>query len=211
MHALCLISGGIDSPAALALALEQGHKVTALHFSHYPLGDKRQEDKSRKIIKDLSKKFNAEIKFIVAPHGKSLTEIIRNADRNYSCVLCRRMMLRVAERIAEKEGCDCLLTGESLGQVASQTLDNLKAEETACNIIVARPLLGMDKLEIEEIAKKHGTYADSIQPGTCCEAIPDKPVTKGKADLVENNESNLDLSFLVDNSVQGVKEEVIGG
>jgi thiamine biosynthesis protein ThiI len=117
-------------------------------------------------------------------------------------------MLRVAEAVAKKEGADALLTGESLGQVASQTLKNLRVEEDAVNIPILRPLIGLDKVEIEGVAKQIGTYDTSIMPGSCCTTIPDKPATQAKLDSVLEAEGKLRIEELVENSIKGA--EVIG-
>jgi len=147
---LSLVSGGIDSAVASVLALEQGLDIEILHFETRPLGNARGLEKTKKLARLLEKKFGKKIKVMVAPHGPTLFEIAKNCERKYACVLCRRMMMRIASRIAKKQGCSALLTGESLGQVASQTLFNLNAEHSASKMPIMRPLLGMDKLEIEE-------------------------------------------------------------
>ena len=102
----------------------------------------------------------------------------------YTCVLCKRQMYRVAEEVAREEGAKGIVTGESLGQVASQTTDNLFVIDQACSIPVYRPLIGMDKVEIEEIARKIGTYEASILPVKSCQAVPKKPITKAKLEDV---------------------------
>ena len=206
---LSLVSGGIDSAVASALALEQGLELVILHFDTIPLGNTRGKEKTEKLAKHLAKKFGKEIKICVVPHGENLFAIAKNCNRKYGCVICRRMMLRVAEKVAEKEGALALLTGESLGQVASQTLFNLNAEHSALGIPVIRPLLGMDKLEIERLAKGFETFETSILPSACC-SIPVKPSTKATQKRIEEEEKGLEIGALLENSLKNIKCRTIG-
>lgn len=201
-----LLSGGIDSPVALALALEQGCEAVAVHFQNYPFSDRKGEEKAKTIAGILAKRFKTKIKFVLAPHGETHKAILQNCETRYSCVLCRRFMLRIASKIAEQENASALLTGESLGQVASQTLHNLAAEKAAATVPVLRPLLGLDKIEIEKLAKKFGTYNKSIEPGLCCSAVPEKPATQARKEAIEENEKKLDVNALVEKASE--KKEV---
>jgi thiamine biosynthesis protein ThiI len=205
---IALVSGGIDSAVASALALQQGMGLVMLHFDTKPLGNTRGIEKTEKLARHLALKFGKKIKVCVVPHGETLFEIARKCGRKYSCVLCRRMMLRVAEKVARREKASALLTGESLGQVASQTLFNLNAEHSAVKIPVMRPLLGMDKLEIEKLAKGFGTFETSILPSACCQ-IPVKPATKATGDIIAGEEKKLDIEKLAGNSLKGIKCQTI--
>ncbi|MCG2827401.1 MAG: tRNA 4-thiouridine(8) synthase ThiI, partial [Thermoplasmatales archaeon] len=118
------------------------------------------------------------------------------------CVLCKRMMLRIGEKIAKTENADGLVTGESLGQVASQTLENIYVTNNAVKIPVLRPLIGFDKIEIEKIAKETGLYEISIIPCLPCSAVPKKPSTMAKLKNVLNEEERIDISALVEDSVR---------
>jgi len=187
-----LVSGGIDSAAAVSLALEQGLEVVALHYSTAPFADERAEEKTVELVRHLEKRFGKSIKLVAVPFGKALGEIAKNCDRKLNCVLCRRMMLRIGEKVAKAEKADALLSGESLGQVASQTLKNMNAEAGAASVPVIRPLLGMDKLEIEAIAKRFGTFEISTMPSSCC-SIPEKPATSARKRQVEEEEKNLSV------------------
>lgn len=207
---IVLVSGGIDSPVAAALALGQGIKVELLHFCNMPFSDEETEKKVERIVKHLAKRFGKKIRLITAQHGRDLTEIGRNCERKLNCVLCRRMMFRVAGRIAKKRKADFLVTGESLGQVASQTLSNIASEVSSTGMNIARPLLGMDKLEIEKLAKKFGTYDISIGPGGCCTTVPEKPATKATRERAENEEKKLDVDGLAGEAVKGMKIREIG-
>jgi len=206
---LALVSGGVDSAVASALALEQGVELVMLHFETKPLGNTRGEEKTVKLAGLLGKKFGKKIKVCVVQHGPTLFAIAKNCDRKFGCVVCRRTMLRVASKIAKQEKCTALLTGESLGQVASQTLHNLNAEHGASELLVVKPLLGMDKLEIEKLAKAMGTFETSILPSACC-SIPVKPSTKATAARVEMEEKRLDLENVVEKCVKSKKCKTFG-
>ena len=211
MKVISLISGGIDSAVSTALALEQGHEVVSLHLSTVPFADEKSQKKTEQILSQLCEKFNVKMKLHVAPHGDSaLTEIAKNCDRKYNCVLCRRMMLRIGEKVAEEEKAGALLTGESLGQVASQTLPNLGAEFSAVKIPILRPLLGMDKIEIEKLARKYDTFEASILPSMCC-SLPEKPATKARIGIIENEEKKLNIEKLVEESLAGKRIIELGG
>ncbi|MCX6798570.1 MAG: 7-cyano-7-deazaguanine synthase [Candidatus Diapherotrites archaeon] len=188
--AIVLISGGIDSVVAAALALEQGLDVVALHYSTATAADNRAEKKTKMLVQHIATRFKKKIKLIVVPYGAVLQEIAGNCQRRLNCVLCKRMMMRIAVKIALREGADCLIMGDSLGQVASQTLSNLNAEHNAAKIAIIKPLLGMDKLEIERISRKFGTFELSIMPAACC-GIPDKPATAAKAGEAEAEEEKI--------------------
>lgn len=211
MKAIALISGGIDSPVATALALEGGAEVVCAHFSNAPYSSEKTEEKVFEILKHLAEKYRRKIKLYVVPHGANLTEISRKCERKFTCVLCRRMMLRISSRIAEKEKADALLTGESLGQVASQTLSNIAAEFSASELPILRPLLGMDKLEIERLAKGFGTFTASTKPAGCCEITPERPATKAGRGQIEEEEKKLDIEKMAQESMSNARIAEIAG
>lgn len=202
MKVVSLISGGIDSPVATYLMLKKDLEVIALHLDNRPFTDEKQMNKTIAQVEKLKEVTKKEIKTYVVPHGDNQLEFAKNCKRNLECVLCRRMMLRIAEKISEKEGAFAIVTGESLGQVASQTLRNIKVESQAISIPVIRPLIGFDKIEIEAIAKKIGTYEISILPGLCCTIVPDKPSTAAHLYRVLDEEKKVDIKSLLENCVK---------
>ncbi len=205
MKLISLISGGIDSPVATQLMLERGAEIVAVHFDNRPFSGDGQFNKTKSIIEYLEKLNEKEIKAFMLPHKESHIAFTKSCKRNLHCVLCRRMMLRIAERIAEMEDAKALLTGESLGQVASQTLRNINSESQAVEIPILRPLIGLDKLEIESIAKRIGTYEISIQPGACCDMVPKKPSTYSKLNFVLEEEKKVDIEGLMEDSLKGMQ------
>lgn len=205
LKVVSLVSGGIDSPVATHLLLKKGADVIAVHFDNRPFTDEKQLNKTLELIKTLEDLSGKKMKIYIVPHGPSQTAIARNAHRRYQCVLCRRMMYRIAERIAREEGAAAIATGESLGQVASQTLTNLKTEEQSIEIPVLRPLIGLDKVEIERIAKSIGTFEVSISPGLCCTIVPDKPSTQARLTAILEEEEKLDVESLVEDAVKGAE------
>lgn len=204
MKLISLISGGIDSPVATHMMLKKAIGIVAIHFDNRPFTDDGQFEKTKALIEHLERIHNTNIKTWVVPHKESHVAYARHCKRNLHCVLCRRMMLRVAERVAEREGARALLTGESLGQVASQTLRNIRTESQALSIPILRPLIGLDKLEIEDIAKSIGTYDISILPGMCCSIVPKKPSTYSRLGNVLEEEGKVEIEKLVEGSLDGM-------
>ena len=164
MKALLLLSGGIDSPVAGYLMQKKGYSIVPLHFSSEPITD----DASTKKCLELSKKLGFE-KMITVKIGKLLAELVNKCNHRLYYVLQRRMMLRIAEKVAKEHNCDSLITGDNLGQVGSQTLSNMVNITKAVSMPVHRPLLGFDKLEIIRVAEKIGTFELSKGPEICCE------------------------------------------
>jgi thiamine biosynthesis protein ThiI len=205
MKLAALISGGIDSPVAAHMLLSKGAELVAVHFDNRPFTDEKQIEKAKMLVHKLEELSERKIKLYLVPHGNALLEISKNTTRRFGCVICRRMMLRTAERIARRENADALLTGESLGQVASQTLRNIAAEEAAVEIPIIRPLIGLDKIEIERVAKEIGTYDTSIMPGSCCTFVPDKPATQARLESILEEESKIDIDELTRNAEKGAE------
>jgi thiamine biosynthesis protein ThiI len=206
---LCLVSGGIDSAVASYMMIKRGFDVTLLHLVNWPFSDKKNLTKAEAIAKLLKDFYGAPLKLYTAGHGSNQTDIMRNCDRHLTCVLCRRFMYRTAEQVALKEGCQAIVTGESIGQVASQTLRNLRAISTAVKIPILRPLIGLDKEEIMNIARKIGTYETSVSPGLCCTAVPSKPATSANPERVLREEGKLNIEEMMQRTLSSIEVKLI--
>jgi tRNA uracil 4-sulfurtransferase len=202
MRGVMLMSGGIDSPVALDLMLRQGHEMLAVHMDNRPFTDDSPMAKVNDHIELLRARYSQRIPLFVLPHGPTQITLMRTTDRHVGCVLCRRFMWRSAERIAEREGAQVLVTGEALGQVASQTLSNMRSATASVKLPIVRPLIGYDKHEIEDYARAIGTYEISIRPGLCCQAVPDRPATRSSLLQIEGEERVLDVDQMVDDVVR---------
>lgn len=197
-----LMSGGIDSPVALNYLLRQGHEVVAVHMDNRPFTDDSPLAKVVDHLAILRARYHQPIPMYVLPHGPTQITLMRTTDRHVGCVLCRRFMWRSAERIAEREGATFLATGEALGQVASQTLSNMRSATAAVRLPIVRPLIGFDKHEIEAVAKEIGTYEISTRPGVCCQAVPDKPATRSNLVQILGEETRIDVDQMIDDCVK---------
>ena len=190
---VCLVSGGIDSPVSMALAARE-FEILPLHLCLYPYTCEDSFLVAMKILGDLKKKVGFE-KVIVYPWSKILRKIMGGQDKSYACLECRRSMFKVAERVCEREGASGIITGESLGQKATQTLSNLWATSSGIKSPILRPLLGMDKLEIEQLSKKLGIWHE-VHAG-CCYATPKYPRTRSDPAAVDAMLKDLNLDDLI--------------
>ena len=197
-----LMSGGIDSPVALHFMLRQGHEMVAVHLDNRPFTDDSPLEKIVDHLQVLRVRYGQPIPLYVLPHGPTQVTLMRSTDRHVGCVLCRRFMWRGAERIAEREGATFLATGEALGQVASQTLSNMRSATSSVRLPIVRPLVGFDKAEIESVAKAIGTYGISTRPGVCCQAVPDKPATRTQLVQILGEEERIDVEAILDDCVR---------
>ncbi|MCD6477524.1 MAG: tRNA 4-thiouridine(8) synthase ThiI [Candidatus Aenigmarchaeota archaeon] len=189
-----LFSGGIDSAVAGWMLMKRGCTLIPLYIDTSPYTDSINLKRAKEVLKKLNEwSIGHKMKLITVKHGKFITEIVDKCKENLTCLLCKRMMYRVAEKIGEEWGAKAIVTGESLGQVASQTLDNINVLDQAINILVLRPLIGFDKEEIVDISRKIGTYESSILPSSGCSAVPRSPRTKGRLDEVLEEEKKLDI------------------
>lgn len=195
---IALLSGGIDSPVAAYRMMRRGCQVSFVHFHGAPFLDRRTQEKTREIVKLLTR-YQYTSRLYLVPFGEVQQEVVVNTPAPYRVLLYRRLMARIAEHLASLEGAKALVTGESLGQVASQTLENLTVIEEAVKLPLFRPLIGMDKEEITEQAKEIGTYEISIQPDQdCCTLfVPRHPATRATMDDIGRAEMTLDLDRLV--------------
>lgn len=210
--AMLMLSGGIDSPVAGYLTMKRGVEVEAVHFHSPPFTSERAKQK----VIDLSKKlsaFSGKVKLHIVPFTKIQQTIHDQVPENYTMTSTRRMMLRIADEIREKNEGLALVTGESLGQVASQTLESMQAINDVTNTPVLRPLIAMDKLEIIDIAQKIDTHDISILPyEDCCTIFtPPAPKTRPKKDKVTYYESFVDFDTLIKESVDGTETITIDG
>lgn len=195
---ICLISGGIDSPVASYLIAKRGAENVWLHFHSFPLVSQTSIEKVKQLGKTFLK-FQPKLKIYFFPFSQIQAEIKTKAWPKYLILLYRRAMLKIAEKIAKKENCKAIVTGESLGQVSSQTLENLKIIENGIKIPVLRPLIGMNKEEIIKISQKIGTFEISILPQEdCCTLfVPKHASGAGELKKIKNFEKNINLKQLI--------------
>jgi thiamine biosynthesis protein ThiI len=203
--AVALVSGGIDSPVAAWMMMKRGVEIVALFMDCRPLVDSRTIDRAMATVRVLSTWTNSPIKTMVAPYGDALIEFLKYGDHKLGCVLCKRLMIKVAERIAGEEKALGIVTGDSLGQVASQTLQNMYTIEEGIGLPIFRPLIGMDKTEIVDLAKMIGSYEASIQPANCCLGPPLHPETKATIAKVAYAEKSLEMEEMVEKSLAGIR------
>lgn len=205
MKLVSLLSSGIDSPVATYLISKKAIELIFLHGDIEPFTDKKEYQNFLKIAKQLKIIVKPGVKIYVVSHGENLDKYIRKCDSKYTCIFCKRMLLRYAEKIAEKEKAQAIVLGDSLGQVASQTLQNINVIDEAVDISVLRPLIGFDKQEIVDISKKIGLYDLSILPSKECTAVPNKPSTAAKIEKIVEQEKKLDIKNLVEKTVKDSK------
>jgi tRNA uracil 4-sulfurtransferase len=201
-----LLSGGIDSPVAAYRMMRRGLKLDFVHFHSYPLLSRASQDKARELAAHLTR-FQGRAKLFLVPFGLLQREIVARVRRPLRVVLYRRFMMRIASAIGSEIGAQTLVTGESLGQVASQTLENMQVIEQAATLPILRPLVGMDKNEIIELARRLDTFEISIIPDQdCCTLFtPRHPETHARLDEVEEAETNLDVQRMVTEAVSGAE------
>lgn len=206
---LTLMSGGIDSPAAAYLAAKRGVENIWLHFHSFPLVSNKSIEKTKELA-EVFLKYQPQLKVFYAPFSKIQMEIKAKIPEQYRILLYRRLMLKIAEEIAKEEGCAALVTGESLGQVSSQTLPNMEITEEAVKIPVLRPLVAYDKEEIISLAKKIGTYEISIKPQEdCCTLFtPKHPTAAGKMEEIKRLEKKIASKKLIAAVVKEMKAEL---
>ena len=206
-----LMSGGIDSPVAAYMMARRGLELRAVHFAAPPYTSELAESKVKMLTEKVSA-YAGRIELYIVPFTK-IQETIRDAcPEEYFTIIMRRLMMETAERIALKHGAKALVTGESLGQVASQTLYALACTDTAANMPVLRPLIGMDKNDIVETARKIDTFETSILPyEDCCTVFtPKHPNTKPHLEEVVKAQEAVDWSQMIEEAIENTKLEVIG-
>jgi thiamine biosynthesis protein ThiI len=204
--ATVLLSGGIDSPVAAWMMMKRGVEVEAVYFHSPPYTSERAKDKVVDLCKVLSQ-YGQRIKLHVVHFTDLQLEIYEKCPPKFTTIIMRRMMMKIAEKIAQKNGSMALITGESLGQVASQTIESLYVTNASVSMPIFRPLIGMDKTEIIDLAQKISTFEISIRPyEDCCTIfVPKHPATKPKLDKVIEAEEKMEYQKYIDN----FEEEVI--
>ncbi len=204
--ACVLISGGIDSPVASYMMAKRGLELTAVHFASPPYTSIRAEEKVVELLERVAK-YSGRIKMFTVPFTEIQEQIREKCKEDYFTIIMRRFMMEIAEEVARRNGCHALITGESLGQVASQTLKAIECTDNACDMPVFRPLIGMDKEEIISISRKIDTFEVSIQPyEDCCTVFtPKHPKTRPVLAEVLREQNKLDCRELVERAVEGVK------
>lgn len=205
-----LISGGIDSPVAAYMMAKRGLTLTAIHFASPPYTSPQSEEKVHELLRQVSK-FSGNITLFTVGFTEIQEQIRDNCPEDLFTLVMRRFMMRIAEKIAEKEECKALITGESLGQVASQTLPALACTDAVVSMPVFRPLIGLDKDEIIAVSRKINTFDISIQPfEDCCTVFtPKHPKTKPQISILENAEKALDVDGLIEKALGNTRVQNI--
>jgi thiamine biosynthesis protein ThiI len=203
---LALLSGGIDSPVAAHRMMKRGLVLDFVHFHAHPIVSSASRDKAADLAAHLTR-WQTRSTLMLVPFGNLQREIVANTLRPLRVVLYRRFMLRIASALAERSRATVLVTGESLGQVASQTLENMAVIEKAATFPILRPLVGMDKNEIVDQARRLGTFETSILPDQdCCTLfVPAHPETRARIEAVEAAESRFDIPRMVDDAVRNTE------
>lgn len=207
---LLLLSGGIDSPVAGYMLAKRGMQISAIHFESPPYTSERARMKVESLASRMAE-FCGNINFFCVPFTKIQEEIRRNCPEELFTIIMRRLMMDIAQRVADKMGLDCIITGESIGQVASQTMQAIKCTDIVATCPVFRPVIGMDKIEIIDISRKIDTYDISIEPyEDCCTVFtPKHPRTKPNLELVVNAQESYDFEPLIVEAIEATKPYVI--
>ena len=202
MKFISLMSSGIDSPVSTYLLSRRGENIVLVHADLGPYIEGKTIETIMQLAAHLKTHISGKIKIYFVPHGPALSIIKEKCKNKYICILCKRMLLRYAEQVAANENAAAIITGDSLGQVASQTLYNIRVIEQAICFPILRPLIGLDKEEIIQIAKRIGTYNISIIQSHDCTAVPQKPTTKAQLDQVLKEEKKIQVDRLLTHALQ---------
>lgn len=205
-NGLLLLSGGIDSPVAGFMMAKRGMRIDCLHFHSYPFTSKRALQKAVDLGKILSQ-YTGKMRIYSINMAEIYKSINKNCRRNQTTILSRRFMMRIAEKISEKNNYHALITGESLGQVASQTVESMTVIEDATKLPIFKPLIALDKTEIIDRALFIGSYEKSIEPfDDCCSIFaPSNPITKPKLKYIKESESKLEIEELENNAIENME------
>ena len=207
---MLLLSGGIDSPVAGYMLAKRGMQIQAIHFEAPPYTSERARLKVEKLAEEISE-YCGDIAFHSVPFTDIQVAIRDNCPEELFTIIMRRLMMEIAQRICERENCSCLITGESLGQVASQTMGAIVCTDAACRMPVFRPCIGMDKSEIVEIARKIDTFDTSILPyEDCCTVFtPKHPRTRPVLQDVIDGQNQFDFEPMIAEAVENTKFKLI--
>lgn len=205
-----LLSGGIDSPVAGYMIARRGVEIDAINFFSYPYTSERAKEKVIKLASILSE-YTSKINLHIVPFTDIQLAIRDNCPEEHLTLIMRRFMMRIAEKVAKKNGSEALVTGESLGQVASQTMQAIHVTNSVVDMPVFRPLIGMEKESIVQISRKIGAFETSILPyEDCCTVFtPKHPTTRPKRDVIEKSESVLPVDELINQALDGVETIVV--
>ncbi|MBR2614109.1 MAG: tRNA 4-thiouridine(8) synthase ThiI [Clostridia bacterium] len=204
---LLLISGGIDSPVAGYMMAKRGMKLDCVHFHSYPYTGEAAKEKVIELTKKVSE-YNGGMNLYVVSFTKIQEAIHKYARDDYMITIMRRIMMRIAERLSKKIGAQAIITGESLGQVASQTIEGMTCTEEVLNMPILRPLVAFDKLDIIKISKDIDTYDTSILPyEDCCTVfLPKFPVIKPSIETAKQEEAKFDMESLIEEAIQNAEK-----
>lgn len=204
--AMSLLSGGIDSPVATWMVAKRGMDIECIHFHTYPFTSERSREKVLDLARTLSR-YCGPIKVHCCNILEIEKEITEKLNREETTIHSRRFMMMITQRLAEQRHCQAIVTGESIGQVASQTIYGLTCTNAVCSLPVFRPLIAMDKSDIIDIAQEIGTYDLSIVPEEdCCSVFaPKKPITKPKLERIEKSEEKLDIEALIEGAMATIE------
>ena len=204
--AMLLLSGGIDSPVAGYMIAKRGVQLNCIHYHSFPVTSEQAKQKVIDLAKQLSA-YAGPIRMYVVPFTELQQELYQKCPESQLTILMRRYMMRIANRIAHRANCSALITGESIGQVASQTMDGLCCTNAVCDMPVFRPLIGFDKTEIMDYAEKIGTYETSILPyEDCCTIFtPKHPQTKPRVEQLIESEKLIDGEGLIRRAIEGIE------
>ena len=203
--AISLYSGGIDSPVSAWLMMKRGVNVLPLFMDQRPFVGDSYVTRAIESFKNISQFVpRNSYKLYSAPMGDVMQGITETREPRFICIMCKRSMYRIAASFAEKHHAQAIITGESLGQVASQTLKNLFVLSSSTDMPVLRPLIGLDKVEIEDIARIFGSYEITAKSTDGCTAVPKGPATRSKVDVIEELESELGLAELCDEAADNI-------
>lgn len=201
---ISLLSEGFDSPIATYLMIKQGFLPVCVTFITNNENIDKFKSKIIKIVKILSSFIQkVKIKIFFIDHTNNLTFLKENCERKLTCILCKRFMIRIAKKIGELEGTNLILTGDILGEQASQTLDNLYTyQQIAENATIIRPLIGFNKLDVLNISRKIGLYEVCSEKSDFCTNFPEFPETHAKVPIIEESEKNIPILSLIDQSIK---------